>query len=321
MTTFYFGVNSRDGLENVLSWGVKDILVSYAYLKQVKGDPAEWKEMGARKVFIDSGAFSFGTEGRAKEADYMAFLEQHLDDIDDYAFMDYIEGENVKDIRRAKPRDQDSPYRNKTTKRTSLKAMKSVRTRRRDRNAEEQNMEALARFHARGLDPIAVWHCGQESLQLAAHYAKVCSKVGMGATSATIMDVQAFLTATQGTPSHGFGFTRLSRFDLVKRFDSVDSVSWSDAAKYSGYSTHGRMKGTGEFGGGLWQLNAFTRNINPETGSKVRLVDIKDYEGQEPDRLSGKRTERAILRQRIVVGSYLRRLRRLGILDYDPPIQ
>ncbi len=306
MTTFYFGVNNKKSLENVLSWGVRDVLVSFAYAKQVKYEPEELKEMGVRKLFIDSGAFSIANSGlKLSEEDYIAYLRQHMAHITEYVVMDATNY--------AKPDDSQALWSNK------VKALKSIRTSYKDQALADSNREALERFWAAGLDPIGVWH-GTEPIPHLQWMVNECSKVGVSGVGAYIDIVQLFQRVAGSLPTHGFGFTRLSRFDLVKRFDSVDSVSWSEAAKYSGFSPHGRFKSSGDFGGHLWQMSGFTRWQDEKTGKKVTVEDIKDYD-TEADKAEGLRSQRMELRQQIAVKAYLRRLHGLGILDYEPPAQ
>ncbi len=309
MTRYIWGANSRSTFDFLIEMGCKNILVSYAYAGYVNRDPMEMKEMmgDGGWLFIDSGAFTAAQSGYPiNEGDYIDYLKQWKAHLDEYVVLDHIL--EPEDIAQGVILKQSTGG---MKGRVGLKAMKRISGRKVNRRLEALNKEAVERFHAAGLDPIGVWHGRGESVDQLKWLAQNCSKIGCG-ISGGLDDAFTLQTVANqyNRPTHGFAFTRLSRFDLVKRFDSVDSVSWSEAARFTGFSPHGRFKGSGDFGGSLYQMSGFSRW--QKDGHKIASSQIKDYD-TGIDTAAGKRQATNRLRMEISVQEIQRRLRTLGI--------
>lgn len=158
--------------------------------------------------FLDSGAFSAWSRGAVIDLDeYCAFIRTNIEKIEVYASLDVIPGQ------------PGSPA---TTKQRN--------------EAAEESWENYLYMLNEGLDPIPVYHYGEDMRFLERMLSHGCKYIGIGGLVTVPSQMrrhwldQVFtrLTDKDGLPivkTHGFGMTAIP---LIFRYPwySVDSISW-----------------------------------------------------------------------------------------------
>ena len=87
MIFFYAGANFFPEL--IVECGVENVLLSYFYLKDEEDPFSWWKEMGIKKIFLDSGGFTARSKGLTIDVkDYGRFIKKHKKDLFCYANLD-----------------------------------------------------------------------------------------------------------------------------------------------------------------------------------------------------------------------------------------
>ena len=158
--------------------------------------------------FLDSGAYSAWSRGTAIDLDeYIAFIKANIETIEVYACLDVIPGVPGKSAT-SKQRDE----------------------------AAEQSWQNYLYMCANSLDPLPVYHYGEDVRFLDRMLDHGCSYIGIGGLVGIPSDkrrawldrVFAKLTDAKGMPiikTHGFGMTSVP---LIFRYPwySVDSTTW-----------------------------------------------------------------------------------------------
>ena len=160
------------------------------------------------RFFLDSGAYSAWSRGTVIDLDeYCAFIRANIDHIEVYASLDVIPG---------------VPGRAATTAERN--------------NAAEQSWDNYLYMKSEGLDPIPVFHYGEDDIFLKRMLKHGCSYIGIGGLVSVpsrmrrhwLDHVFTMLTDASGMPTvktHGFGMTAIP---LVFRYPwySIDSTTW-----------------------------------------------------------------------------------------------
>lgn len=158
--------------------------------------------------FLDSGAYSAWSRGTVIDLDeYIAFIKNNIEHIEVYASLDVIPGK---------------PGGNATTK---------------ERNeAAEESWENYLYMVAEGLDPLPVYHYGEDPRFLERMLDHGCQYIGIGGLVSVPSMMRRFfldkvferITYSDGRPmvkTHGFGMTAIP---LIFRYPwySIDSTTW-----------------------------------------------------------------------------------------------
>jgi hypothetical protein len=173
---------------------------SLALLKMI--DPKDFT------FFLDSGAYSAWSKGTAIDIDeYVAFIKANIEHIEVYASLDVIPG---------------VPGRSASSKERE--------------DAAEQSWLNYLYMKSEGLDPLPVYHYGEDFKYLERMLEYGCTYIGIGGLvsipgglrRAWLDRVFKRLTDTEGLPivkTHGFGMTAIP---LVFRYPwySIDSTTW-----------------------------------------------------------------------------------------------
>lgn len=168
------------------------------------------------RFFLDSGAFSAWSAGKVVDIDeYIEFIKANIEVIDVYACLDVIPG---------------SPGKKPTQKQ-------------RDEAAGETWKNYLY-MKAQGLDPLPVYHYGEDikwlrnMLEHGVDYIGLGGLVGISGTMRRVWLDRVFdvITDKNGTPivkTHGFGMTSVP---LLFRYPwhSVDSLTWNQVGRAGG---------------------------------------------------------------------------------------
>lgn len=160
------------------------------------------------RFFVDSGAFSAWNSGKEIDLDeYCEFVRHNIEQIDVYANLDAIPGEKG---RLATPAEREQ--------------------------AAAQSWETYLYMREQGLDPIPVFHCGEDFKWLQQMLDYGCTYIGLGGMVGITREQRkqwldrcfTMLTNPDGSPivkTHGFGMTAIP---LIFRYPwySVDSTAW-----------------------------------------------------------------------------------------------
>lgn len=164
------------------------------------------------RFFLDSGAFSAWSKGAVIDLDeYCEFIRANIEYLDVYACLDVIPG---------------APGRLATNEERE--------------QAAAQSWENYLYMKAAGLDPLPVYHYGEDMKWLNKMIGYGCTYIGIGGLVGIPSDLRrvwldrVFTALTDGTgkpliQTHGFGMTALP---LIFRYPwySVDSTSWLKAS-------------------------------------------------------------------------------------------
>lgn len=171
-------------------------------------------ELHQFRFFVDSGAYSAWTQGNAVDLDeYCAFIKANIDQIEVYAALDCIPGVQGK-VASAKERDE----------------------------AAEITWQNYLYMLKEGLDPIPVYHFGEDLRHLDRMLDFGCQYIGIGGLVGVPSDQRRIwldrvftrITTDEGKPivkTHGFGMTSIP---LIFRYPwfSVDSTTWIKMASH-----------------------------------------------------------------------------------------
>ena len=180
------------------------------------------------KFFLDSGAFSAWSQGTTIDIDeYIAFIKANIDHIEVYASLDHIGGEPGRAPTKAERNE-----------------------------GAEISWQNYLYMKKEGLDPIPVFHCGEDWRWLDNMLDHGCDYIGLGGMArnsskdrvAWLDEVFDRITNDKGQPlvkTHGFGMTAIP---LIFRYPwySVDSTSWFQTGNFGGIMLP-RVDAAGEF--------------------------------------------------------------------------
>lgn len=196
------------------------------------------------RFFLDSGAFSAWSQGKEIDIDeYIAFIKANIDHIEVYASLDSIGG---------------VPGRAPTKEERNEGARKS--------------WDNYLYMKSEGLDPIPVFHCGEDWKWLDNMLEHGCTYIGLGGMArnssrlriAWLDEVFTRITDSAGHPlvkTHGFGMTAIP---LIFRYPwySVDSTSWFQTGNFGGIMLP-RVDARGEFRFDCPPLNVTVSHDSP----------------------------------------------------------
>jgi hypothetical protein len=211
-------------------------------------------------LVFDSGAFSaYKRNESISVEEYSDFLAEHKGHLDGYVSLDVIPGK---------------PGQPKTQKQVEEAAVQGWRY-------------YTYMKHRRGLDPIPVFHCGEDLRHLHNYLDAGCTHLGLGGVANARDDVRqkwldevfSVLCGDKGYPAvkvHGFGVTSLP---MVYRYPwaSTDSVSWFT------YSNYGHIIVPKPDGKGGYDYGRPPNVIGMSRGSESGLVHSSHLEGRHFD--------------------------------------
>lgn len=219
----YFAAGAREYIYLLLISGVKNILVSFAYLEPFKSKRI-LKRHGI-KLMIDSGAFTAWTKGKKVKIDeYIKFIKDNNEIVDE----DFIV--NLDVIRGGKE-----------DKATQFDFNESAKL-------GFQNWQYLK---DRGIKSMPVFHQG-ENLMWLEKIIEQCDKVGISPNNDFTDEIkdkwlyECFLTIKRKQMlgkvwTHGFGITS-AKLLFKYPFDSADSSAWALTSAFGSILTpHGRV--------------------------------------------------------------------------------